>query len=147
MYLGGVFRTSGSKLGLHRPYSISGSQSLPESQEQHKRMISLAKTYLEEMNISPRLLDLINAIPPDEIRWLSQTEKDYELKKELLIDGLDPAYADLRDSENAKIFGLTRGEFYARRERADLACINVKNSDGHADAHFRCYIRIMTGKQ
>jgi hypothetical protein len=147
MYLGGVNRSSVGALGLHRPYAKSGSESLLESQQQHKRMIALAKAYLDEMNISPRLIDLINAIPPDEIRWLSLTEKDYELKKELLIDGADPAYTDLRDSENARIFGLTRAEFYARRERVESACLNVENSPTHPDAHFRCYLRIMTGKQ
>jgi hypothetical protein len=139
MYLGGVTRRATfGRLGLHRPYSLRDAQSLSDSQELINRMTGLTKAYLEEMNIPLRLLDIMNSIPSDEIRWLPETEQDVELMKELLLVGDDPAFADLRDSDHAKIWGLTKAEYYERNARAIAACKNVK------DYHL-CYAKFMKG--
>ena len=163
VYLGGVERTRaiGGRIGLHRPYSMRGSQSFPESQEQIKRMTALAKTYLEEMSIPVRLMDVMNAVPPDQIRWLPDTEQDADLMTELLIEGEDPAFADLRDSELARLYGLTKAEYYERQNRAKVVCndIRLKEIEDMAKAmaegklpspgaYGLCYTRIMmTGKK
>jgi hypothetical protein len=38
------------------------------------------KVYLEEMNVPQRYLDLMYSVPPSEVRWLTQSELNSDLK-------------------------------------------------------------------
>jgi hypothetical protein len=117
LMLGGVQRGSNGRIGLHRPFSTAISNSTVESRQTYEKTNELVKKYLVEMNIPERLLDVMNSIPPENVKWLSYREME-----ELWIVGVDPAFQDAMDSGTAKNLGISKQELYRRIQEADRIC-------------------------
>ena len=119
LLLGGVSRTVGGKIGLHRPYSTSYSESNSEAKAKYENINKLIRKYLNRMNIPDRLLDEMNSVPPSEIKWLPNRGPKLT---ELQIEGYDPVYLERKDSEKAKKLGISKEEFYKRESRVKAIC-------------------------
>ena len=138
-FLGGVVRTMLGRFGIHRPYSTRYNISNADATESYDRINKATGAYLAQMNITPRLLEAMNVIPPSEIRWLTESERN-----EFGIDGGDPVYADRKQSEYAKKHGISKGELYRRQQSASSQCINTGLSIKEME---RCYSDVMDGRR
>ena len=134
---GGVRRMLGGNIGIHRPYSLSTEKRDYDSvQREHRRITTLAKAYLEEVNVSPTLFDAMMRIPPERIRILSQSE--------LEIYGIaetDPIEQELADAAEARKYGLSKTDYLRRRAVADTKCASAfrrGESSGNFDDYVRC---------
>jgi hypothetical protein len=117
-FLGGVYRMAVSgEYGIHRPYSTRYTNSNTDAKLSYNKINKLVGDYLEQMNITPRLLEAMKAVPPDKIRWLTFNELE-----DMGIIGSDPVYSDLRVSDEAKRLGITKSELYARMQKAEKDC-------------------------
>ena len=148
MFLGGVERWGVGKIGLHRPFSSSISNSTKEARLSFEKTNQLIKEYLSEMNVPPRLLDVMNAVPPGKIKWLD-IETDWALLKELYIVGTDPVFQEESDSAAAKFLGISKKEFYRRQMKADAIC-GEQGSGSKAEeiiAIDQCHWSVLSGKK
>lgn len=130
VFLGGVSRSADSgSIGLHRPFSESLSMTESNAQSKYEEANRLILQYLTKMNIPEALLITMNAVPPQKIKWLND-----EQLQELQIVGDDPAWDDKIASKAAKKRGISKKEWYARRQRADAICeklrVDAFDSDG-----------------
>lgn len=139
LFLGGVRRTALGKIGLHRPYSTRMVASEKEARISYETANKIIGDYLKKMNVSDRLLSIMNSVPPGEIKWFAPLDqKDLDTLKELLVVGEDPIWAEERDSGAAKGWGVSRQEYYRRQQRASKIC---QSSDP------TCYVDVMSGKR
>ena len=74
------------------------------------------------MNIPFRLLDEMNAVSPDDVRWISDAEKI-----SLHISGGDPLEEDVAASSSAKRLGISKEEYYRRSKLAHDVCSDLPN--------------------
>lgn len=151
LLVGGVRRFVGGKIGLHRPYSTSYSESDSQAKTEYEYLNLLIRKYLNRMNIPDRLLDEMNSVPPSEIKWLSNGNQKLV---ELHIDGYDPVYMDRVDSVKAKTLGISKEEFYTREGRAkDICTIDRLNPDRnmtlgeYLEVLGKCDNDVMAGKR
>jgi hypothetical protein len=72
----------------------------------------------------------MNAIPPDQIRWLTDTEM-----QELGINSSDPIWEDRNDSVNAQERGISKQEYYSRVQQARERCKSM-TADGQFEQCF-----------
>ena len=121
-FLGGVTRVGEGRFGLHRPYSTQLTDSTNQAQQIHEKINAAIAQYLTTVNIPVRLLDLMNSIPPEYVRWLSVSSGGEQLA-ELRIVGVDPVYNEELDSSEAKRYGITKSEYYDRKQKASAICI------------------------
>jgi hypothetical protein len=115
------------QVGIHRPYL----QSTPENpfdagqvKQAYSRTLQDMRSYLREMNISPRLADDMLATEPEHNHILTQTE----LRAYRLI-GVDPAEQQRRaiEKETADVnetnkLGLDRQEYTRRKMLGETLC-------------------------
>ena len=144
--LGGIDRHVAGKVGLHRAYLMRLAGSPTDARKSYDAINSGIANYLKTMNISERLLDVMNSVPPNDMRWLS-IPKDEETLRELRISGTDPIYGDQRDSFMASKLGITKTEYYNRQRTADVACNKANSTDSikAAEAYINCYRTIVHG--
>jgi len=117
IYAGATHR-NGEKIGIHRPFSQTTKQrTYDEIQERQRRLNAIAKAFLEEMNVSPRLLEAMNRVPPEQIRMLSSAEME-----EFGLGAVDPVQQELKDAENAREYGLSMQEFFRRKALVETVC-------------------------
>lgn len=115
---GAVRRMLGSSIGIHRPYSLSTEKrDYDNVQREHRRIESLAKVYLAEVNVSPALYDAMMRIPPEQIRILLPSELDT-----YGISETDPVEQDLQYAAEARRYGLSKTEYLRRKAEADVSC-------------------------
>jgi hypothetical protein len=121
VFAGGVVRGTYGKnsLGIHRPALTV----VPQQADMNtvKRATDDAvhrlRAYATEMNISERLIDDMLVIPPENIRWLSDSDRDaYGLSY------VDPVFAETIVLDGAKKYGITPAEYRARDKRAKSEC-------------------------
>jgi len=140
-FLGGVSRSLiAGRYGIHRPYAIRYTDSDADAKRSYEAINKLTKDYLEQMNITPRVLEAMNAISPGEIRWLTRAER-----VELGIQGTDPVWDDRTDSAYAKRLGISKREFYERKQRAERICLS--NSRMSMEEKLRCHQDIVEGRR
>ncbi len=146
--LGGVDRYSAGQVGLHRPYSLQLAGSPTDARKSYDVINTRIAQYLKAMNIPARLLDVMNSVPPNEVRWLS-SRNDEETLRELHVTGSDPVYADQRDSFFARRLGITKVEYYGRQQRADEVCdkANAFRSLVAAETFGKCRDAVINGKR
>jgi len=136
--VGGVFRIPMGAIGLHRPFSVQMNASSADAAASYQRNNELISTYLTQMNIPVRLLEEMNAVSPDDVRWISDTEKI-----SLHIDGTDPLFDDVNASAFAKKHGISKQEYYRRSKLSDDICAELPD-DGSLGT---CYRSVMeTGR-
>lgn len=123
MFVGGAYREGSGKIGFHRPFGTVNTASSLESQRNFDAINKKIAEYLSEMNISPRVLDIMNSRSPGDIKWYEMRSKaDREQLKELLVIGVDPAYEDLNASRFAMTLGISKEELYRRYQKANAVC-------------------------
>jgi hypothetical protein len=85
IYVAGVRRhlTSAGRLGVHRPTILKRALRHLDSERAkfaEKRIRSMVKQYLDEMDVPEKYLDLMFSVPPNKVRWITQAEFDSDLK-------------------------------------------------------------------
>lgn len=65
------------------------------------------------MNIPDNLLNQMNSVHPNAIKWLTREELE-----NLQITGHDPVYADQKDSVKAKRLKISKQELYSRQRKS-----------------------------
>lgn len=108
-----------ARLGLHRPYFTSASSTPTEAAQRVKKMNGSLRAYLEEMNVSPVLLDAMTAVPSDQIRWITPVEAN-----RLGLLDIDPVYEEYSDGKQAAKLGISRTEYLARKAQFKEQCQN-----------------------
>jgi hypothetical protein len=126
--LGGVQRLVEGTIGLHRPYSTDMTSSSDEAAKKYRSMRAKVLSYLQEMNIPDRLLDAMNAVGPQRIRWLSGSKNEKELE-ELWIQGRDPVWEDLALSRKAQELNISNEELIKRAQLAQACEVFLKKGD------------------
>lgn len=121
LFLGGVSRSSDGKIGLHRPYSENIITSESEAKATYDGINRQIRQYLNRMNIPEGLLNIMNTVPPTEIKWMTERSNSNQLK-ELFIVGSDPVWEEQNDSLEAKQRKITKQELYSRRNRIHALC-------------------------
>jgi hypothetical protein len=150
-FSGGVARdvTFTGKIGFHRPYSTVASDSTKVAQERFDKQNALLQAYLKEMNITPRLLEVMNSISPRDARLLTPplpgSNEDDQLK-DLGIVGLDPVWEDMRASQAAARLGISRSELYKLTQRVRAEC-SGKDIQGYDQCRDEIWKRMKIGNQ
>ena len=85
VYVSGVYRHLNwvGRLGVHRPTLAEGNAkalSVDNALDLTWRIRDTVKLYLEEMDVPDKYVDLIYSIPPNAIRWVTQSEFDSDLQ-------------------------------------------------------------------
>jgi hypothetical protein len=136
--LGGVYRMVAGDVGIHRPYDVGLSSSVQDSQNAYAKVNALLGNYFQEMNISRKLLDAMNAVPPEEVRWL-----DFDEDSAFGISGTDPAWQDYQDSGVAQALGVSKEVLYERRALAEKSCVQERDFT----QRMLCEQKVVRGKQ
>jgi ATP-dependent protease ClpP protease subunit len=122
IFMAGLERTVNREntIGVHRPYfvDLSSQISINEIQNIRRKRIESIKNYLNEMDIPISLVDLMMAIPPNDIKLLSNDDM-----KAYRINQADPAWEEKQNSINASIYGLTSSEFRRLNAISSDVCI------------------------
>jgi ATP-dependent protease ClpP protease subunit len=141
LYAGATHRV-GFKVGIHRPFSLSTEpRTYNEIQAEQRRLNSIVKAFLEEMNVSPRLLEAMNTVPPERIRMLSDAELE-----EFGLGVMDPVLQELQDAERARELGLSMQELLRRKARADATCPRALEVTNDASKYLLCIDAILSGR-
>jgi len=119
VYAGGVRRGQYGKIGVHQPYfsQLRADISRDEIRDIRKRLNDIILAYLDEVNVSRQLLELMLSTPPERIRYLD--EKDLEYVR-LLRE--DPDFNEKQVAERAYEYGITSAEYRARDALSDRRC-------------------------
>ncbi len=156
LFLGGVNRSPVGRMGLHRPYSLNLSSSELESRRSYETINNQIRQYLIRMNIPDGILNAMNAVPPNKIKWLQAKYVDDDDYKQLVsyhIIGSDPVFDDQRDSALAKRLGISKQEYYAREQRAESICPDPLSDPSRGSLHERfeqygkCHEDVLNGRR
>lgn len=114
-----IYSKPGWGVGLHRPYfgTLSPSLSSAEIARERQRLLMEVAGYIKDMNVSSRLLDLMEAIPPEKMKVLTQSEVS-----DLGLDAPDPIWDEKTVAAGASTYGVTSVEFRRRRASVDSKC-------------------------
>lgn len=126
MFVGGVkrlvFSRGGGKngVGIHRPYfpNLSTQKSSADITLMRNQMRGKVTNYLSEMNVTVRLLDLMDAIPPESMKFLSDSEV-----VELGLSAPDPVWDEKNVAKEAEDRAISSQEFRRRRASVDDKCL------------------------
>lgn len=117
-YLGGVRRTLIGRLGLHRPYQAGGSVATDE----YGSFLQHLREYIEEMNVSSRIFDVIRTTPPLEMAWFGPDRDDLTALRKLGLHGEDPIWIEAGESRAAAAYGISIKELFGRETLAEQEC-------------------------
>ena len=140
---GAVDRGVYGAVGIHRPYAVStDAEDYATAQAKYKRMATLAKNFLIDMNIPDELFDAMNTIPPQSLKILSTNElQQYGLNQE------DPVSAEMSTAFEARKFGVSKTELLARKSKSDQVC-NKYLADEQTIVYWRdCVDSVMRGEK
>jgi hypothetical protein len=122
---GGVYRTvyPGSNVGIHRAYFGSIDKALTSNQIRNLRekINSDLKKYLEEMDINPSLIDVMNSYPPESMKILS-----YDELNNFRLNIKDANYDEKQTAKMAYMNNMTSAEY---RVKSSLAYNSCRSSD------------------
>lgn len=119
------------QVGIHRPYlrDVDEHASVGSIRSQRASQIERIRSYIEGMDLSLQLLDAMLAVPPDEVRILTEDEmRDYR------ITGTDASFEEFQVNWNAKMFDLSSSEYRRRHAIALTACENTDETNVCASA-------------
>jgi hypothetical protein len=80
-------------------------------------MFAKIREYLFEMNVPTALADQMEAIPPEQIKYLS-----YEEETTFLLNQDDPAYDEKLISQNARDYGVSTDLYRQRLVQTNAEC-------------------------
>lgn len=117
--LAGVDRQSYGKVGVHRPYFeyLSENADAESVRKARDYFLSGIRAYINEMDVSPQLLDIMLSVPPENMRTLTTSDL-----LELRVIGIDANYDERQVAKQAWIFGLTSAEYRIRRSIFSNTC-------------------------
>jgi len=139
-FLGGVIRAIAGQYCIHRPYATRYIESDVAARRSYDRINRLTKEYLEQVNVTQRVLEAMNAVSPGDIRCLTKSER-----ADLGIEATDPIFDDRTTSAYAKRIGITKRELYERQQRAKAICLS--SSRMSVEERGRCYQDIVEGRR
>lgn len=121
---GATFRGHAGRVGIHRPYRMSTAPtSVSEMKKEFDSWGSEARAFLADVNVSTGLWDEMIRIPPEQVRFLSETELiSFGLK------GEDPVSEEVTDSNNARYYGVSKSEYLQRKSFAARKCNPILQS-------------------
>lgn len=143
VFAAGIKRDMFGELGIHRPYSTqTGERAFDTVQQEHRTIATLAKVYLQEMNVLPALYDAMVAVPPSKIRILSDSE--------LTAFGLsktDPVYQEIEDASEANSYSLSMSLYQSRKGQVDTSCSHFlgQTNRPNDNDYYNCKEAIMYG--
>ena len=139
--------TKTTKIGIHRPAlaAVPQQTDMTALKKAMDEAVRRMRAYAAEMNVSDRLIDDMLIIPPETIRWLSDSERDaYGLGY------VDPVFAEAVVIDGAKKYGITPAEYRERDKRARAECdvITFDEAFGFLDGErSRCATDIISGNR
>jgi hypothetical protein len=106
-------------VGIHRPYfsDLNEKLTIDEIRKIKDKKNKEIKTYLEEMDSNPALLDAMISIEPSNIKMLTEDE----LKFYRLI-GDDANYEEKKIAMLASVYNMTSSEYRRQSDSADKIC-------------------------
>lgn len=130
-----------ASVGIHRPYisDISVDPSYKDVRFLYSKTQEQARKYLEDMNISPILIDEMFSIPPESIRLLSKAELE-----RFGLNRPDPIRQEMRDISAARRLGISREDYLRRRGRLDIVCDVYRGDSAKMDM---CIADVMDGRR
>jgi hypothetical protein len=138
VFAAGVERYRGrGKIGIHRPYllAVDKKASVGEINAWRQKQTDALKKYALSIDASPQLIDDMNAIPPEEMKLLS----DLEMKNYRIL-GEDPSFEEFRIGRTARLYNVSSSEY----RTLHLAAINRCNK-GSMDEFSSCRESEMLG--
>ena len=126
---GAVERLISGKVGIHRPYFAELSIDVPVAtiRKAREERVKKIRSFLDEMDIAPQLLDAMLSVPPSEVRYLTESElKLYRLSI------TDPTQDEANAAMFAEVLGISTAEWRRRQARADQECAYLFNSEAMA---------------
>lgn len=140
---GAVTRSVEGRIGIHRPYSVERKElTFGEQQKAHDNLNNVVRSYLKEMNIHEGLLDAMNTVPPERIRYLSPDDI-----QSFGLGDIDPVEGELQDSSMAARIGISKQEYLRRKALAEDVCeplIQGENADFRFfSEYYNCRKRIL----
>lgn len=112
------------RVGIHRPFlaDISDGATYKDVKAMIAKSRADISTYLDAMNVNPRLVDDMYAIPPEQVQILSKSDlTKYGLNQ------MDPIVSEMGEVLRAKQLGISREEFLRRKARVNQQCLEVVN--------------------
>lgn len=130
IFIGGNTRVSFGQIGIHRPYfsDLQGTPTAKQIRELRDRNNQNTKKYLDDMDVAGSLFDAMQAIPPESMKILSESELT-----SFRIVGEDASANEKRISELAKSFGLTSSEYRKRDGIVSSTCGGFGNNPDWAN--------------
>lgn len=119
---GGSARLIGGAVGIHRPYfeNLPNNATLGEVRSQRARLEEVIKNYLTDMDVSVRLIEDMLAVPPSQMKILSESDLNaYRLS------GVDPTQNEIDVAQKAKFYGISSAEWRRRDAIAENRCGNI----------------------
>jgi len=120
-FASGVYKDSESGvLGIHRPFfstTISKDLTLDQIRMKREKLNETIRTYLNEMDVSTKLLDEMLSIPPEKIKILTKEEKSL-----YRLEGYDANYDEFTNARSARVYGMTPPEFRAKDAQVTKIC-------------------------
>lgn len=130
IFAAGVERYTGrGKVGIHRPYlqAVDKSLSVSEINAWRQKQTDALKKYALSLDVSPQLIDDMNAIPPEEMKILSESSmKNYR------IYGEDPSFEEFRIGRTAKLYNISSANYRSLHLLAVKKCDQVSTDDMRA---------------
>lgn len=124
------------RVGIHSFYreTLPAGESYEHTRQRRDAVRNEIRVYLREMDIPEALLDAMNRVPIDEVRWLSRLEL-----REFHLIGEDAACRERRLGMEAARLCISLSEFLDRKARVQRSC---QTGSGYTD----CEERIMRGR-
>jgi len=117
-FVGGADRSYLARLGVHRPYfEDARGLSAGDIEQSWRHMDAEIRRYLQEMNISQALADIMMATPPEMVRWLSDDEQ-----QQLRIAGADAIEEEIEIAKKAAYYRMSSAEYRQGWQRVLARC-------------------------
>ena len=125
IFIGGVDRSISSRqdkgwgLGLHRLYfaALAPGLSTEEISSQRRALSDEVRFYINSMNVSGQLFDLMEATPPEKMKLLSAEEVSA-----LGLDQPDPVWDESVVAKEAHYYGINSLAYRQRRAALESLC-------------------------
>lgn len=116
---GGVRRMALGPVEVHQPFFQKLNPELTSKQIGlvRKELIGRISDYIEEMNVSPRLLDVMLSTPPEKTRALTQKELI-----DLRLEGIDPDFEERETAQEAYMYGVDSAQLRRGKSQAERLC-------------------------
>ncbi len=128
LYAAGVRRVGGfddAAIGVHRIYFAQLESDLSQAQVQlrYSTALSDVRQFLSDMNVASGFLDVMQSIPPERMRLLTNSELE-----QFGLGKIDAVYEERTIANAAAALGVSSFEYRQRQEKARLRCAATEES-------------------